>query len=112
MVSIIIQGKLNNHTLSRLDKFTKYGPVFYSYRDDEVLDSKYLESPVTFVTYPKEVPSHVFNCFNTYYHFNSIRCALEKVETEYVLKMRSDNFFGDLNPFIEAIVNNPDKLIM
>lgn len=111
--SIVVQGRLNSCSLSRLQKYTKYGPVIYSYRDDD--DTSILEnyncSGVTFVTYPKEILDTTFNCFNTYYQCNSTLQGLLKVQTKYVIKLRSDNFIGNLLPLMEAVLENPDKYV-
>ena len=37
--------------------------------------------------------------------------GLQKIKSEYTLKIRSDEYFSNLNPIIECISKNPNKLV-
>jgi hypothetical protein len=51
------------------------------------------------------------NTQNRYYHFFSVHLALQAVTTRYSIKIRSDEFYSDLAPLIDAVTLNVDKLI-
>ena len=52
---------------------------------------------------------NVFNGQNVYYQIYTTLAGLSKVKTEYVIKLRSDQWFGNLEPMFEAVLKNPNK---
>lgn len=112
--SLVIQGRLHKHSLSRLQKYRSSGfKIIYSYRDDDNTNllNEYDITGVEFVTYPKEVADTTFNLFNTYYHCNSTYTGLKKVSTPYSIKLRSDNYIGNLLPLMDKLMENKDKYV-
>jgi hypothetical protein len=47
---------------------------------------------------------------NRYSHFFSVHLALQACNTPYAIKMRSDEFYSNLSPLIQAIEENKTKL--
>jgi hypothetical protein len=48
---------------------------------------------------------------NRYYHFYSTEMGLRISTTEYSIKMRSDEFYSDLQEFEATVKRNPDKIV-
>jgi len=113
-ISILIQGPLNDISLSNLDYYKSIGPVIISYwdTDNEFLLKKYNLTDVGLVknSYNKEF-IRIFNNQNMYYQIYNTYYGLKEVKTEYVIKTRSDNKFEELAPFITKIYENSDKYI-
>jgi hypothetical protein len=51
------------------------------------------------------------NSQNKYYHFYSVYLGLQACRTPSVLKLRSDEFYSDISPLIDAIHTHNNKLI-
>jgi hypothetical protein len=67
---------------------------------------------ITVITYDKSILSPYYNNhLNRWYHFFSVDLALQQCHTDYAIKIRSDEFYSDLNPFYEAMVLNPSKIV-
>lgn len=110
MFSIIVQGPLHKHSLSRLQKYRKYGEVIVSHWEDDTLDPNDFDiEGVTFVKSNREHADTTFNCFNTWYHCYSTLQGLRVAQTPYAIKVRSDNFYGNLQPLLEQVLENPKK---
>jgi hypothetical protein len=119
--TILIQGPLNEISLKNINNYLKFGKVVIShwYEDDtsllELIDPSHLDSKSVAVcgqympsmeeweptwygdalsrsTFPWAVKS-------TYY-------GLQNVDTEFVIKVRSDEMFEDLNPIIDLFLES------
>lgn len=51
------------------------------------------------------------NQANRYYQFYTTLKGMQLVDTEYAIKIRSDEYYTDLMPFVEKMVSNPKKLV-
>jgi hypothetical protein len=51
------------------------------------------------------------NPYNLYYQTYTTLRGLEKVETEWVIKVRADELYVDWETFIDTMISNPDKII-
>jgi len=60
-----------------------------------------------------EVPNlqGVYNEQNRYLQFCSTYLGLREVETEYVIKVRSDEYYSNLMPAIEKFLKDPNKIL-
>jgi hypothetical protein len=60
-----------------------------------------------------EVPDlqGIYNEQNRYLQFKSTYFGLKEVETEYVIKVRSDEYFSNLMPAIEKFLIDPNKIL-
>lgn len=54
---------------------------------------------------------NVYHNQNVYYQVHTSRRGMEKVNTPFVLKMRTDQWYGNLVPFFEAVRKNPNKYV-
>jgi len=110
--TIIIQGPLNDISLSNLDYYKKIGKVIISYwdNDNEELLNKYNLNEIKLIKnyYEKEF-IRFFNNQNMYYQVYNTYNALKECETKFVIKTRSDNKYENLDLFIRSIMNNPNK---
>lgn len=115
-VSILVQGPLNDVSLEALEYYRTIGPVVISTWDTEDLStlSKYdpagckvildrLPTPVYFV----DTPNKTFS-----YQIRSILNGLRAVDTEHVIRTRSDEHWGNLQPLIERYQShNHEKVV-
>jgi hypothetical protein len=53
----------------------------------------------------------VNNAQNKYYHFYSVYLGLQACRTSTVIKIRSDEFYSDISPIVDAIKSNINKLV-
>jgi hypothetical protein len=60
-----------------------------------------------------EVPNleNVYNEQNRYLQFCSTYLGLKEVDTEYVIKVRSDEYYSNLMPAIEKFLQDPNKIL-
>lgn len=115
--SLIIQGPLNEVSLNNLDKYLDYlGEVIVSHWKVDKKDlveqlSTIKGDNLKVVPNTAFIPHTTFNCFNTWYHCYSTLMGLTSATKEYSIKVRSDNFIGNLVPLMEAIERSPNKYI-
>lgn len=126
-VTFIIQGSLNNISLSKLNIYLKYGKVIISHwNDDDFSLLNKIDKNVKIISdkipieiekklvkwfhleYPKD---GIFNRFNIYLQTITTLNGLILCDTEYVIKIRSDEYRTNFKDFIDKIKNNPDKII-
>lgn len=55
--------------------------------------------------------ANIYNNANCYRQFFLVRKALDQVDTEYVIKVRTDEYYTDLSPVMEKIVADENKLV-
>jgi hypothetical protein len=53
----------------------------------------------------------VYNEQNRYLQFCSTYAGLKEVDTEYVIKLRSDEYYSNLIPAIEKFLKDPNKIL-
>ena len=115
-LSILIQGPASPKSdgFKILDKYKEYGNIIVScYEEDE---TEFL-TQFDFVKIIKnktpiledKIGIHHDSTF--YYALYTTFKGLQKIESDYVIKIRSDEYFTNLNPIIETISKNPDKLV-
>jgi hypothetical protein len=116
--TLIIQGKLSVYTLlSILKHKEKFNIVISTPKSsDEKLIRECINMCIenkncSYVLYDENVNLPTFNnSQNRYFHFLSTLLGLELSKTEYSIKLRSDEFYSNLDPFLENIKKNPDKI--
>jgi len=61
----------------------------------------------------KEYPYLKHSSFRirAYYHMCSILNGMENIFTDFVIKIRADSFYSDLDFFVDVLLNNPDKYV-
>lgn len=113
--TLVIQGPLHENSI--------YGLLnnYPEYTDNIIVSHWDTDNPELFryfkeysiqaevITNKQNIDYNIFNGQNVYYQVYNTLKGLEKVKTEYVIKLRSDQWFGNLEPFFEAVLQNPDK---
>jgi len=124
-VSLIIHGPLHINTLSTIHRYYQDHSIIicvpYPESDQHESISILKEitqlsdlpnTSITVITYDKSILSPYYNNhLNRWYHFFSVDLSLQQCYTDYAIKIRSDEFYSDLNPFYKAMVSNPSKII-
>lgn len=115
-LSILIQGPASPKSdgFKILDKYKEYGNIIVScYEEDE---TEFL-TQFDFVKIVKnktpilEDKTGIDHNSTFYYALYTTFKGLQKIESDYVIKIRSDEYFTNLNPIVETISKNPDKLV-
>jgi hypothetical protein len=119
--TILIQGPLNGISLKNINNYLKFGKVVISHWDQDdtslldLVDSSYIKTGKVVVCsqhmpskqeweptwYGDALASSTFPWAvkSTYY-------GLQNVDTKYVIKVRSDEMFEDLNPIIDLFLKS------
>jgi len=109
--TLIIQGPLHKHSLDHLVEYKElFQNVFISCwnTDDRSIvldDNQFIISNDTYIS------NTTFNLFNTYYQFFSTYAGILSTNTKYVIKVRSDNYIGGIQKFIDIVLKNPNKFV-
>ena len=115
-LSILIQGPASPESdgFKILNKYKEHGNILVScYEEDE---TQFL-SEFDFVEVIKsetpilEEKVGVYHDSTFYFALYTTFKGLQKIKSEYTLKIRSDEYFSNLNPIIECISKNPNKLV-
>jgi hypothetical protein len=116
-ITVVIQGPLHPNSLISIRSLTKDFSVVVStwktsFRDEKNLDNLLERGDyVTIVSHSIDSLKPLNNEANRYYQFFSTLKGVLMTTTEYVIKMRSDEYYTDLIPFAKKMLSNPEKLI-
>ncbi len=121
-ISIVIHGPLHANTLFTIQKYCSNHNIIvcipqpdhtqHSIFEELIKISDLPNTSIAVITYNKDILSPYYNNhLNRWYHFFSVDLALQYCYTEYIIKIRSDEFYSDLNPFYEAMIKNSSKVI-
>lgn len=120
-VTLVIQGPMGKKMgdglakgIRNLETFCKFGKVIIStWKSDGLKPSKKFLSKhdITIIQADSDNYKHMYSNANMNYQVASTLNGLKKVDTKYVIKLRSDEYYSDLSKFIEKIKNNPEKII-
>jgi hypothetical protein len=104
-ITIVIQGPPSEISLKHIDNYRKYGEVIYStYQPMPKIDG--LKTVIgNWYNFP------VYNFGNVAKQVFTTLNGLQVVDTEYVIKVRTDEYYTNLNPFISKMLDNKDKYI-
>lgn len=117
--TFVIQGPIHQNSIyGALNNYKDYTDnIIFSHWDTdqnkELLqhlvdyDIPYVDIENKFVA----APPNTFNGQNVYYQITTTLAGLRAATTEYVLKLRSDQYFGNLEPIMQRIQNNPEKYV-
>lgn len=112
LFTILIQGPIRNNLYQEyLTCYKKYGDVvFVAYKND---NTDQIEKEYPWVKFIKiDIPdtSNCFNFNNTFLQTNGILVGLNNINTEFTIRVRSDESFPNMDKFIENIKNHSDKI--
>ena len=121
--SILIQGPLDNISLNNLANYQNYCEVIVSCWNDVYSDTwanseeveKFLNTldiNYSFEKTPDITKTIGCNKKSTFYYaLNSMYNGLKLVESEYVIKTRSDEYYKNLKPFIDEFEKDDNKIV-
>jgi hypothetical protein len=112
--TILIQGPLNEISLSMIPHYQQYGEVVISCWEDD--DLNLIPNHIRYIAKPlpdRESKDICCICPRStwYWAVNSQRNGAQIIETPYFIKTRSDERFLKLDPFIDTLLKNPNKLV-
>lgn len=115
-LSILIQGPASQKSdgFKILNKYKEHGNILVScYEEDE---TQFLSEFDFIEVIKSETPRikekvGVDHGSTFYYALYTTFKGLQKIKSEYTLKIRSDEYFSNLSPIIECISKNPNKLV-
>ena len=111
--NVLIQGPLDETSLSNIDCYRKYGRVVVSYWDDREFPAKYANKciPIEGIL-PDRNTFHGTENWDTYiYALQSMYNGLLACRRPYTIKVRSDEAFTFLEPLIETFLEDTDKVV-
>lgn len=115
--TILIQGPLHPNSVIAIRAYAKKFPVILSTWSDtdenESQISKMIgkNDHVTIVSYNLDEEEDFYDEQSRYKQFLTTYRGLRLVETDYVIKLRSDEYYTDLTPLIEKFLKNKEKLV-
>lgn len=108
--AIIIQGKMHQHSLDAIEYYSTIGDVYLSHYDDVVPPNLKIKETVRS---SPEIPIHAWNGQNVYLQclttLAGLNAAIRHGGYDIAIKVRSDNAFGNLVPFLYAVNSDPNK---
>lgn len=120
--TLIIHGPLTMYTVFTLYRYKEIFPIIIVIpRLQELGENTILKevhnlmqtkgNRISLFIYDIPEKTNVINDQNRYYHFFSVHLGLQACTTKYSIKLRSDEFYSDLEPIVEAVKGNSGKLI-
>ena len=113
--TLVFQGPLHeNFIYGLLNNYSEYTDnIIISHWDTDNLDLlKYISEyniNATIVTNTFHTDYNVFNNQNVYYQVLTTLKGLEQVTTKYAIKIRTDQWFGNLEPLFKSVRAQGDK---
>lgn len=120
-VTLIIQGPLTIYTTFMLYRYADKYPIILVIPKDtsevetvfkeinRILQNK--EYNISLFMYDTSRDESILNTQNRYYHFLSTQLGLIACKTPYTIKVRSDEFYSNLDPFVETVLNSSGKVV-
>ena len=115
--TVVIQGPLHPNSLVAIKAISRDFNVVISLWKTNSVEEKNLDTllergeHVTVVSHSLESLEFKNNQANRFYQFYSTYKGVCLVDTEFVIKMRSDEYYTNLVPLAEKILKNPDKFV-
>ena len=117
-ISVIIQGPLDETSLSNYPNYKKYGDVFISIWQNENIKKTFekynidINQNVIIKDMPI-LPSHhgINQTSKFFYVLKSMYNILDSIKTDYIIRTRSDEKYENLDILIEKFFKNTDKLV-
>lgn len=118
--SIIIHGPLHENTPKSVIKHKNYANIILVHpkpvddRSKEIYNNlinlTFDNNNISIMIYGDVIDNKFDNYQNRYYHFLSSVVGLTVCKTDYCLKMRSDEYYENLDPFFNSIFENKEKI--
>jgi hypothetical protein len=122
-ITLLIHGPVSIYTIMNLYRYREDYPIILVIpkptTDDAILllaevqrmtnDAQY---KMTLLTYdPSTTTTEQINLQNRHLHFFSVCFGNELCKTEYTIKIRSDEFYTTLDPFVKIMLDTKDKIV-
>jgi hypothetical protein len=107
-VTIVLQGRLHLNGWGCINKYKKFGKVIVSCWEDDLNPHSAEDIKIIRSKYPR---NQFYNSSNFYYQCYSSLAGLLAVDTPFVIKVRSDEYYEDLNILLEKMSRQPHKMI-
>ena len=129
--TVLIQGPFNPTSFLRWESFLKYGKVLVSTWDikpgttvslsgQDVFSNQIIkdEQAKGLRVVSRQIPDReaehlqgIDKSSTFFWALNSIYNGLINIDTEYVIKVRSDEYYSNLTPLIERFIQNDNKIV-
>lgn len=113
--SILVQGPIHPNSILTAILYEKYNTVISTWSADYEKESELFRHICKYdskiIAKPLPETEDINNIANRYFQFCSLYNGLSIIDTEYVIKLRSDEYYTNLSPIIEKVLINPNKLI-
>ena len=114
-VTLLIQGPMHPNAVVMMQIHSaNFNVIFSTWRseDEELVENSLKDIDFTRVVFSNmsSLP-HRNNEQNRFYQFFTTYQGLKMVETEYVIKVRSDEYYTDLRPLVDKMFLEPSKLV-
>ena len=118
-ITVLIQGPAYDPTFIERNYNYYTGKGYkvhvHTWYDDKL---KELSVPYTYSNLEKhdenilmEHPTHGLKPSSLYYHIKNVTEGLENINSNYVIKIRTDEFFSDLTPLIDELKTSPKRIV-
>lgn len=120
-ITLLIHGPITIYTIFTLYRYAEYfdivvcAPKYHKSINDsiwreleEISNSK--KYNVSLFVYGGVNKSTYNNEQNRFFHFFSVVLGLQACKTDFVIKMRSDEFYSNLEPFIDTMIEDTSKM--
>lgn len=111
-LSIVIQGPLNRISIDNIVNYNKFGKVIVScWSSDDLSLLQNVECPFWLVYNPVLDWNKIYNKQNVAKQAISTYNGMQLADSEFVVKVRSDESYSDLSKLIDKLEKTPNKLI-
>lgn len=112
-ISVLIQGPLNETSLKTVEYYSTIGPVVICHwnTDDVTILNQYNLTDSVVVRYPEPIPPFLYKADTFMFQVCSLAYGFRNVDTPYVIRTRSDESFGNLQPLIDQFNQDTSKII-
>lgn len=114
-ISILVQGAIHPNSILMAILYEKFNTVISTWSADYDKESELFRHVCKYnskiIAKPLPEVEDINNIANRYFQFCSLYNGLSIIDTEYVIKLRSDEYYTNLNPIIEKVLTNPEKII-
>jgi hypothetical protein len=112
--TIVIQGKIHERTIEMCN-FHRDMETIVSTWDSDIPHEQFLQKALrpnlTIVSNPLPDTENINNVGNRYYQFMSSLHGMRAVKTKFAIKVRSDEYYSNLDPIIATSISSPEKMI-
>ena len=122
-ITILVHGPVTLYTILTMYRYRAEHPMVFvipkvsdTQEQTKLIGELYAPAnstkyDISVLMYDPKVPENCDNQQNRYLHFFSVSLGLETVKTPYAIKIRSDEFYSVLRPFVETMDKHKNKVV-